>query len=231
MSRCGPTVSELARVAGVEVVELHEDSAGELKSWVAAAAADVLVASNWRWRVPSEVLSVVPMGGINVHDALLPRYGGFAPLNWAIARGEVEVGLTTHIMSRVIDLGDVIVQERLPVGPDETVREVAERISERVGPVTVGALDRITTPGFAPVPQSRVLSTMFHRRTVADSRIDWGRPAREVHDLVRAQVDPLPERVHFPRGAGWRSSGRPCPAGPTAAPLVAWPAWPGAAWS
>lgn len=193
-------VADLARAAGVEVVSLPADSADVLKSRLAAAGADVVVASNWRSRVPTHVLAAVPMGGINVHDALLPRYGGFAPLNWAIARGETEVGLSAHVMSEAIDLGDMIVQERLPVGPDETVREVAERIFERVGPVTVAALDRMATPGFAPVPQSRARSTMFHRRTVADSRIDWSRPPREVHNLVRAQADPYPNAFTFHGG-------------------------------
>jgi methionyl-tRNA formyltransferase len=158
------------------------------------------VASNWRALVPSDVLSVVPMGGVNIHDALLPRYGGFAPLNWAIARGETEVGITAHVMTPAIDLGDVIVQERLPVGPDDTVRDVAERVFDRIGPVTVTALDRLVEPGFVPAPQSRAASTMFHHRTVQDSRIDWARPPREVHDLVRAQVDPYPNAFTFHAG-------------------------------
>lgn len=83
------------------------------------------------------------------------------------------------------------------MGAEENVREVAERIFERVGPVTVAALDRIETPGFAALPQSREASTMFHRRTLADSRIDWSAPAREVHNLVRAQVDPYPNAFTF----------------------------------
>ena len=103
-------------------------------------------------------------------------------------------------MSEAIDLGDLIVQERLPVGPDETAREVAERVFARVGPVTVAALDRMAAPGFAPLPQSRARSTIFHRRTVADSRIDWSRPPREVHNLVRAQADPYPNAFTFHDG-------------------------------
>lgn len=194
------SVADLARAAGVDVVNLPHHADGELKWRLTAAGADVVVASNWRTRVPADVLAAVPMGGINVHDALLPKYGGFAPLNWAIERGEREVGLSAHVMSEAIDLGDLILQERLPVGPDETAREVAERVFARVGPVTVAALDRMATPGFAPVPQSRDRSTMFHRRTVADGRIDWSRPPRQVHDLVRAQSDPYPSAFTFHEG-------------------------------
>ncbi len=186
------SIREPARTAGIEVVELGERGDGALQALLETAEADVLIASNWRSRVPLDVLCLVRLGAINIHDALLPRYGGFAPLNWAIARGEADVGVSAHVMSPAIDLGDLIVQEVLPVGPDETAREVAERVFARVGPVTVAALDRLATPGFVPAPQSRERSTMFHRRTVADSRIDWSRPAREVHDLVRAQADPYP---------------------------------------
>ncbi len=186
------SIDEAARAAGIEVAELGAEADGALKSLVATAAPDVVVASNWRSRVPLDVLSLAPLGGINVHDALLPRYGGFAPINWAIARGETEVGVSAHVMSPAIDLGDLIIQEGLPVRPDETARDVAERVFERVGPITVAALDRLATPGFVPTPQARERSTLFHRRTIADSRIDWGRPAREVHDLVRAQADPYP---------------------------------------
>jgi methionyl-tRNA formyltransferase len=186
------SIGEPARAAGIELVELGPDCNGELRSLLATAAADVVVASDWRSFVPRDVLSLAPLGGVNVHDALLPRYGGFAPINWAIARGEAEVGVTAHLMSPAIDLGDVIVQERLPVGPDETAGEVAERVFGRVGPITVAALDRLETPGFVPTPQTREQSTMFHRRTIGDGRIDWSRPAREVHNLVRAQADPYP---------------------------------------
>lgn len=194
------SIGELALSAGIELVELNGDGVDELKSWVGFLGADVLVASDWRCRVPASVLSMLPMGGINIHDALLPRYGGFAPLNWAIARGEKEVGVTAHVMSPAIDLGDLIVQKRLPVGPDETVREVAERVFRVVGPITVAALDLMATAGFAPVAQSPEQSTMFHRRTLSDSHIDWGRPAREVHDLVRAQADPYPNAFTFLAG-------------------------------
>jgi methionyl-tRNA formyltransferase len=186
------SVGEPARAAGIEVIELGKHRDCTLKSLLATAAADVMIASNWRAVVPRDLLSIVPLGGINVHDALLPRYGGFAPLNWAIARGETEVGVSAHVMSPVVDLGDLLVQEVLPIGPDDTARAVAERVFERVGPITVAALDRLVTPGFVPTPQSRERSTMFHRRTIEDSRIDWSRPAREVHDLVRAQADPYP---------------------------------------
>lgn len=185
-------VEEPARSAGIDVVELGPQSDSALQPLLEAAAADVVIASNWRSFVPCDVLSPVPFGGINVHDALLPRYGGFASINWAIARGESELGVSAHVMAPAIDLGDLIVQERLSVGPDETAGEVAERVFALVGPITVAALDRIATPGFVPTPQARERSTLFHRRTIADSRIDWSRPPREVHDLVRAQADPYP---------------------------------------
>ncbi len=198
------SIGEAAHAADIETVVLGSSGDGALKALVAAAKPDVVVASNWRSFVAGDVLSLARLGGVNVHDALLPRYGGFAPINWAIARGETAIGVTAHVMAPEIDLGEIIVQERLAVGPDETAREVAERVFERVGPVTVAALDRLGTAGFVPSPQARNRATIFHRRTIADGRIDWSRPAREVHDLVRAQADPYPNA--FTTHAGRRLS-------------------------
>ena len=195
------SIDEPARDAGVPLVELRgrrrRRARGPRRDGRRRRRRRVELASP---TCPSRRSQLVPLAGVNVHDALLPRYGGFAPLNWAIARGEADVGVSAHVMSPAIDLGDLIVQERLPVGPDETAREVAERVFARVGPVTVAALDRIADPGFAPRPQARERATLFHRRALADSRIDWTRPAREVHDLVRAQADPYPNAFAFHDG-------------------------------
>jgi methionyl-tRNA formyltransferase len=194
------SVTDLARREGIEALEVGEAEIPTLRERITLAGAEIIVASNWRSRVHSEVLSLVPQGGVNIHDSLLPRYRGFAPLNWAVIRGEVEVGITAHLMSPDLDLGDIVVQERIPIGDDETIREIAGRVLDRVGPVTIAALERVRTPGFRATPQDPAQSTMFHRRSVRDSRIVWTNPARTVHNLVRAQVDPYPNAYAYHEG-------------------------------
>ncbi|MBY5163626.1 methionyl-tRNA formyltransferase [Salsipaludibacter albus] len=186
------SVADLATAAGIEVVTARSANLDGVPERIAAAAPDVLVCSDWRTWVAPEVLRLARHGGVNIHDGFLPEYGGFAPINWAISRGEEQVGLTAHCMDEEFDLGDVVVQRCLPVAPTDTATDVARRVFALLPAVTLEALDRVADPGFRPVPQDRGRATFFHKRSDRDARIDWSLPAVEVHDLVRAQSDPYP---------------------------------------
>nr|HRC86506.1 formyltransferase family protein [Thermoanaerobaculia bacterium] len=114
------SVANLAEAAGIPLATGRSTQEPELRELLARAEADVLVCSDWRTWVAPEVLALARHGGVNVHDALLPRYGGFAPINWAVARGEMETGVTAHRMSADLDLGDILVQRRVPIGLEDT---------------------------------------------------------------------------------------------------------------
>ncbi len=194
------SVADLAAAAGIDVVVAGSANADGVPERIAAAEPDVLVCSDWRTWVAPEVLRLARLGGINIHDGLLPSYGGFAPINWAISRGEEQVGLTAHCMDEDFDLGDIVVQRCLPVAPTDTATDVVRRVFDLLPGVTLEALVRIADPRFRPVPQDRSRATFFHKRSDRDARIDWSRPASMIHDLVRAQSDPYPNAHAVHRG-------------------------------
>lgn len=193
------SVAELAASAGIDVVTARTTDAAVAER-IAAARPDVILCSDWRTWVSPEVLALAPHGGVNVHDGLLPAYGGFAPINWAIVCGEEEAGLTAHLMSEELDHGDILVQERLPIAFTDTATDVVQRVFALLGPVTLAALDRLADPDFKPQPQDLSRATFFHKRSERDSRIDWASAPLAIYNLVRAQSDPYPNAHAFHRG-------------------------------
>jgi methionyl-tRNA formyltransferase len=183
------SVEDLAHSLGVPVLVKDRPDAEVL---AALAGVDVMVACNWRTWIPTEVFTAPRLGTLNVHDSLLPRYAGFAPLNWAIINGETEVGVTAHVMDDRLDRGDIVLQWAVPVGPRDTATDMFHATLEMMGPITLEALDHLEHGTGERIVQDMSQATFFHKRSVEDSRIDWTRPATDIVNLVRAQSDPYP---------------------------------------
>jgi methionyl-tRNA formyltransferase len=194
------SVAELAADHGIPLLVRNRADDAEVRDAVTGAGADVMVVSNWRTWLSPEVYSTPRLGTVNVHDALLPAYAGFAPLNWALINDEPEVGVTAHVMDAEFDAGDIIVQWSTSVSDEDTVVELFERTLAMFGPITVEALERVASGRRDWTPQDRRKASYFHRRCEEDNRIDWGWPARDIFNLVRAQVDPYPNAFCFCRG-------------------------------
>jgi methionyl-tRNA formyltransferase len=191
------SVEELARSEGVPVIVKDRPDA-EVAG--ALADTDVMVACNWRTWIPPEVFTAPRLGTLNVHDSLLPRYAGFAPLNWAIINGETEVGVTAHVMDERLDRGDIVLQWSVPVGPRDTATDMFHATLEMMGPITLEALGHLEQGTGQRIPQNMAQATFFHKRSVEDSLIDWTWPAQDIVNLVRAQSDPYPNAYTFADG-------------------------------
>jgi methionyl-tRNA formyltransferase len=194
------SVIDLATEHGIPVIERKYANDEETAERIREVAPDLLVSSDWRTWVAPHVYGLATYGAINVHDALLPRYGGFAPLNWALINGESEVGVTVHFMNEDFDLGDIVVQKRVPVLDTDTVTDLFHKTVELFVPATLEALELIGSGRTDWVKQDPAQATFFHKRSVEDSRIDWSWPAKDIANLVRAQVDPYPNAFAFFRG-------------------------------
>jgi methionyl-tRNA formyltransferase len=186
------SVAELAADRGIPLLVRNRADDAEVRGAVAAADAEVMVVSNWRTWLPPEVFSIPRMGTLNVHDALLPAYAGFAPLNWALINDEPEVGVTAHVMNAEFDAGDIVLQRSTPVTDDDMITDLFDRTLAMFGPITVDALELMASGRTDWAPQDRRAASYFHRRTEEENRIDWTWSARELFNLVRAQADPYP---------------------------------------
>lgn len=136
--------------------------------------------------LPESIFSIPPSGIFNLHASLLPRYRGAAPIHWAILNGDHETGVTTFLLKKKVDTGAILLQERLPIGPDETGGELHDRLAE-LGAEVVSRTVRLLEIGTPKeIPQDETLVTCARKIRKDDMRIEWNRPASEVHNRIRA---------------------------------------------
>ncbi len=194
------SVADLAAAHGIPVIERRTANDPDTVARLGEVAPDLLVSSDWRTWVAPATYGCARHGAINVHDALLPRYGGFAPLNWALVNGETEVGVTVHFMNEEFDLGDIVVQRAVPVAPTDTATDLFHKTLPLFAPMTLEAIDLIEAGDHPWTKQDPEAATFFHKRSIEDSRVDWSSSARDIANLVRAQADPYPNAFAYYRG-------------------------------
>ncbi len=153
---------------------------------IVALAPDVIVVVAYGQILHQALLDLPPLGCINVHTSLLPRYRGAAPIQWAIANGETWTGVTTMYMDAGMDTGDIILQQPVAIGPEETAAELHDRLAVAGGLLLRKTLADVAA-GHAPrTPQDNGAATMAPRLKKSDGKVDWSRPAAELHNRVRA---------------------------------------------
>lgn len=191
------SVSELAAERGIPYLVRNRADDDEVRAAITDAGADIMVVSNWRTWLAPEVYSIPRLGTLNVHDAPLPAYAGFAPLNWALVNDEPEVGVTAHMMNAEFDAGDIVLQRTTPITDGDVIGDLFDRTLAMFGPITTDALELIASGRTDWEPQDRRAASHFHRRTDEENRIHFDHTAREVFNLVRAQLDPYPNAYCF----------------------------------
>ncbi len=159
---------------------------------VRALRPDLILSMYYRNMIPTRLLNLAPLGAFNMHGSYLPRYRGRAPLNWAIINGEDHTGVSLHVMVKEADAGDVVDQEKVSIGAEESVVTVLPRVREAAVRVLGRQLDGLLA-GHAPrMLQNHALATYFGKRTPEDGRIDWSKSSRDIFNLVRALSQPFP---------------------------------------
>jgi methionyl-tRNA formyltransferase len=186
------SVLAYATAHGIPAVEARTTREPQVMRLLANAQADVAVTSNWRTHVDGGFLAALPLGGINVHRSLLPRYRGLSPLNWAIVEGAPETGVTVHLLADELDTGDILGQTRIPIGPTDTATDLFHVTGAAIAELVPRVLAALAEGRATRTPQDPRGTRMYSRRRESDWRIDWTRPAAVVHDLVRAQSSPFP---------------------------------------
>jgi len=168
-----------------------------LRHAVAEARPDVIFSFYYRSLLPGTILDLAPRGAFNMHGSLLPHYRGRAPTNWAVLRGERETGATLHEMVAKADAGRIVDQQAVPILPDDTAREVFDKVTV-AAEIALDAVLPALAAGTAPRrPQNLAEGSYFGGRSAKDGRIDWRRNARQIHDLVRAVAPPYPGALTY----------------------------------
>jgi len=156
-----------------------------------AHGADAAVVVAYGLILPKPILDAMPLGCFNIHASLLPRWRGAAPINRAIMAGDAESGVTIMRMDEGLDTGPMVMADRVPIDADMTAGElhdVLARIGAELMPRALGALERGTIE-FKPQPEAGV--TYAEKISKDETRIDWSKPGKPVHDQIRG-LSPFP---------------------------------------
>jgi methionyl-tRNA formyltransferase len=163
----------------------------ELAGELAALGPEMLAVVAFGQILPPAVLAVAPLGAVNVHTSLLPALRGAAPIQRAIMNGLARTGVTTMYMDQGLDTGDVILQEAVEIGPQDTAASLGERLG-RAGAALLARTAGLIALGQAPrAPQDHARASLAPPLSKEEGRVDWTRPARELDWLVRG-ADPWP---------------------------------------
>ena len=148
--------------------------------------------------LPEVVWNMPPMGTINVHGSLLPQYRGAAPINWAIINGEKETGVTTFKLKHEIDTGDLLLQDRIRIGDNETAGELHDRLKEIGAKLLIKTVKGLVDGSLKETPQDVVASGLavgdlkHAPKIFTDTcKINWNKPLNEVYNLIRG-LSPYP---------------------------------------
>ena len=187
-------VKERAQMLGVPVLQPEKLKDPAFVAALRDLAAELFVVVAFRM-LPEVVWSMPRRGTLNLHASLLPSYRGAAPINWAIMRGEEETGISTFLIRAEIDTGDLLLQERCAIGPEETAGELHDRLMRSGAQLVVRTVHGLLNGTLKPFPQPRASGPatipMAPKLTSSNCRIQWDRPAAMVHNHVRG-LSPSP---------------------------------------
>jgi methionyl-tRNA formyltransferase len=168
-----------------------------------ALAPDFLFSFYYRQLLPTALLATARRGALNMHGSLLPHFRGRAPVNWAVLRGATETGATLHYMVERADAGDIVDRQAVPILENDTALEVFVRVAGAAQTILERSLPRLIAGTADRIPQDLAQGEYCGRRRPEDGRIDWSRPAREIHNLVRAVAPPFPGAFADVGGERW----------------------------
>ena len=157
----------------------------EFRAQLTALKPDAIIVVGYGRIIPQWMLDLPPLGNINLHASLLPKYRGAAPIQWAIANGETVTGNTTMHIDAGLDTGDILLQQELPITPDDTAETLSPRLASIGADLMVETLHRLQTDAVRPRPQNNSLATLAPILKKEDGLIDFSRSAVEIFNRMR----------------------------------------------
>jgi methionyl-tRNA formyltransferase len=157
----------------------------EFRAQLAALKPDAIVVVGYGRLIPQWMLDLPPLGNINLHASLLPKYRGAAPIQWAIANGESVTGVTTMHLDASLDTGDILLQREFPIMPDDTAETLSPRLAALGADLVVETLRGLQQGSVHPRPQDTALATLAPILKKEDGLMDFSRPAAEILNRIR----------------------------------------------
>lgn len=213
-----PPVKETALRLGLPVYQPERVRRPEAVEYLRSLAVDAMVVVGYGQIIPQVVIDLAPLGIINVHASLLPKYRGAGPIQWAIVNGETRTGVTTMRIDAGLDTGDMLLKDETDIGADENAVELGRRLAAMGAHLLVETLEGLAAGTIVPVKQDSAEATHAPLIKKEDGLIDWTQHAFSIHNRVRG-LQPWPGAYTRFRGQTlhiWKA--RPTAAPPQSAP-------------
>ena len=189
-------VKELALTHDVPILQPKKMKQPEFLSALQAWQADVIVVAAFGRILPKVILDLPPRGCLNVHSSLLPKYRGAGPIQWALINGETETGITTMLMDEGMDTGPILLQETVPIDPEDTAKELSDRLAQVGGEMLLKTLRLWEAHHITPIIQDGTKATMAPMLSKEDGAISWDQSAITIHNRIRG-LSPWPGAYTF----------------------------------
>ena len=193
-------ILELAREHGADAYDVADTGQERFRNLLAGLDLDLLVAVKWRTMIPRGVIEAARGGLVVFHASLLPKYRGFAPVNWPLINGESETGVTMFYASDEVDSGDIIDQRARAITDEDDAGTIDAWLNETVEQMLEENLPRIAAGTAERRPQDHSQATYAIWREPEDGQIDWSQPTRTVFNLIRGLASPYPGAFSMLKG-------------------------------
>jgi methionyl-tRNA formyltransferase len=186
-----PPIKELALKHNLPVLQPVKVRDAPFIAQIKELSPDLIVVVAFGQILPRSLLDIPPYGCVNVHASLLPFYRGAAPINWVLLNGETETGVTLMLLDEGMDTGDMLLQEKLSIVPEDTVVTLHDRLAQNGARLLGKALDELGSAGWTSIPQDHAKATYAPLLKKEDGLIQWQKSAREIHNQIRG-MNPWP---------------------------------------
>lgn len=179
------------------------------KNFIKEKKPNITIVMGWRTILSEDIINLPKFGTVAVHESLLPKYRGFAPINWAIINGEKSTGVTLFYLDKKIDNGDIIDQETIKIEKNETAYDVYKKTSEGSLNLLKKNLKRIIKGHVKGRRQDEKFATYTCMRLPEDGQINWNNKAENIYNLIRGLSYPYPGAFTFLNGKKliiWKAS-------------------------
>lgn len=180
-----PPLKPVAERRGVPVLQPSRIREPRAQEELRRLAPELQVVVAYGQILPRSVIDVAPRGTVNVHASLLPRLRGAAPIQWAIANGDTETGVTTMLIDEGLDTGPTLLARATPIGPEETAADLEPRLARLGAEVLIETVAGLAAGTVRPRPQDHARATLAPALKKEDGRLDWSRPAASLACRVR----------------------------------------------
>lgn len=191
-----PPVKEAAAEMGCRVFQPESVRTEEFYDTLAEIRPDLSVVVAFGHILPKRILEIPAFGSVNLHASLLPAYRGPAPIQWAIINGQTETGVTSMLMDKGMDTGEILMRESVAVLPDDTAGSLHDRLAYTAARVLVQTISGLESGDIRPVPQNHAAATYAPLLAKSDGRIDWSKPAETIERFIRG-MSPWPGAFTF----------------------------------